>query len=118
MRVLLPLHKILTVDDDLVGTREIDLQWKKRIPRKAQNECHVDDDIAYSSFNFVVVSRFGRRGEGKDTGARVTIECLLGDEWEKIVSSLMVTAKGWYGLDEFQNYLRGKGKLIAFFPRR
>lgn len=45
--VFVPLHHIVNLDEDLVGTRAKDQQVKTLSLRKAQNEAHMADVIEY-----------------------------------------------------------------------
>lgn len=60
------LHQVITLDDDLVGTRSRDNQVKSLSSCKANKEVHLADVVVDAIFNVVISLRFRRRGEGKN----------------------------------------------------
>lgn len=67
--IFVPLHQILTLDDNLIGSRAAYLEVKTLSSLKAHNERHMSDVLADSLFNCVLAVRFRRRGEGQEVGA-------------------------------------------------
>lgn len=84
-----PLHQVVTLDDDLIGTRAADLQVKTLSPRKAKNEGHMAEVLTDSLFNCILAVRFRRRGEGKEAGACPIMERLLEGQGLKSLARLI-----------------------------
>ena len=58
---LAPNHTIISLDDDLIGTRAADNQVKTIFNRKADGEVHVADVLADALFRVVMQMRFRQR---------------------------------------------------------
>lgn len=71
------LHQIVTLDDDLMGTRAHDNQVKTLSSRKSDKEGHLADVIADALFSAVLSVRFSRRSEGQEEAAIANVEKLL-----------------------------------------
>ena len=57
-----PLHQVVTLDDDLMGTRSAENPVKTLSNRKADKEGHSTDVVADAFFRIVLAVRFRRRG--------------------------------------------------------
>lgn len=60
-----PLSQVVTLDNDLVGTRAKDLQVKIRSQKKAEKEGQMAEVVVDAWFSAVMATIFWRRGQGK-----------------------------------------------------
>ena len=88
----IPLHSILTLDDDLHGTRSKSNQVKKLSARKADKEGHCSIVVADALFRVILAWRFDRRGEAQDVSVDKTLDRLLENRGELSVAGVTMTA--------------------------
>lgn len=101
-----PLHQVVTLDDDLMGTRAQDNPVKMLSPRKADKEGHCADVVADALFRLVLLHRFRRRGEDGATGVRAVLSALTDGRGETSLVSCILAADRGYGKPEFIDVIR------------
>lgn len=74
---LTPAHTIVTLDDDLYGTRSKDNQVKTLSARKADREGHAADVVSDALFRLTYAVRFRRRGQSQSDNVEKLLDVLM-----------------------------------------
>ena len=90
-------HSMITLDDDLYGTRANDCQVKTLSARKADREGHCAIVVADALFRTTLGVRFLRRGEPQDVCVDKLLESLLADRGELNINKVVLTADRGFG---------------------
>lgn len=98
---LVPIHQVITLDEDLVGTKARDIQVKILISLKEDCKGHMTDVVPDELFLTLIAVRFRRRDAGQEKGAYATMERLLRSAGPTSMSSLIFPADKGSGRDSF-----------------
>ena len=90
-------HTILTLDDDLYGTRASDKQAKVVSSRKAHKERHFADSLADPFSRLTLFVRFRRRGKSQTSSVDELLSMVLKDQGTQSHHGVIVTAYRGYG---------------------
>jgi hypothetical protein len=112
--MLLPAHTILTLDDDLYGTRARDNQDKTRSKRRANKEDHCADALADPFFRLSFMVRFRRRYQSQVASVDELLGSLLCEQGSHSLHGLILTADGGYGRMALVKKLLTHGVGILF----
>lgn len=100
---LIPKHQMVTVDDDVMGTRSCDNPVNIVSSRKAGKEGNCAEVVADVILQLVLSIRFRRRGKGKFLAVKKVLASLIEGRGE--ISCLLTVDRG-YGKPEFANIIR------------
>lgn len=92
------LVQLITLDDDLMGTRSRDNQVKMLSDRNADREGHSTDNVADALFRLTDVSRFRRCGEPQVTNVSRLLTSLMESHRELTQRGVILTADRGFGL--------------------
>jgi hypothetical protein len=111
---LQPSHSILTLDDDLYGTRASDNQVKHLSSRKADKEGHCADALAEPFTRVTVYVRFRRRGQRQEENVETMLSSVLREFGSQSVHGLVITADRGYGKIRMLQSLMSRGVHSLF----
>lgn len=110
-------YSILTLDDDLYGTRSSDNQVKTLSARKADKEGHCAIAVADALFRSTIGIRFMRRGENQDACVQKVLERILDETGQINVNGVVMAADRGFGKISAIRKMASLGINILFiFP--
>lgn len=109
-----PTCQMLTLDDELMGTRSNSNPVKTLSSRKADREGHSSDVLADALFRITLMSRFHRRGEQQVDTVERLIRSVQECQGEMSCRSAILTADRGYGRERFLRVIQEKGLSLLF----
>ena len=110
-------YSMLTLDDDLYGTRAADNQVKKLSARKADKEGHCAIAVADALYRSTVGVRFMRRGESQDTCVDKVIRYVFEEQGQVNINGVIMAADRGFGKTAAIRKLASLGiNIIFIFP--
>ncbi|PXF42597.1 hypothetical protein BWQ96_07692 [Gracilariopsis chorda] len=106
---------LVTLDDDLFGTRACDNQVKTLSARKGDKEGHSADTVADALFRVLLTLRFWRQGEKNTDSVNNMLGSLLDGRSEEALNACHVTADRGYGKWSFQEIIPRHGLSCVMF---
>lgn len=112
---LTPVHTMVTLDDDLHGTRSKLNPVKTLSSRKADREGHAADTICDAFFRITLGARLRRRGEAQAINVEKLLDAVTEGRGEESLHGMVVTAdRGYGGMQLIRLLLRyGIGSILV-----
>lgn len=97
----IPQYEIISLDDDLFGTRAYYIQLKTLSARKSYEAGHTADVVSDAMFRIVFATRSRRRGESRVDGVKKLLDRLLDVHGENSLRTTLLTTDRGYGSEPF-----------------